>query len=95
LLIDRGMVLRIDRTTDAELVILTLSGHLALDDLQGLRQLVKSESAEKLVLDLGDVIQVDSEAVALLSSFTAAGVELRRCPAHIVASMVGRPKGLT
>jgi ABC-type transporter Mla MlaB component len=92
LLNDRGMVLRIDRTTDAEFVVLTLSGHLALDDMQGLRRLVKSESAQALILDLGDVIQVDREAIALLSSFTAAGVELRRCPAHIVASMAGRPK---
>ncbi|MEO8076402.1 MAG: hypothetical protein ABI818_08760 [Acidobacteriota bacterium] len=87
------MVLRIDRTTEGEFVVMTLSGHIAIEELDGLRRLVAAESTRMLIVDLGDVIQVDREAIALLSSFQAAGVELRHCPAYVVASMDTIPKG--
>ena len=87
LLVARRMVLRIDRTTEGEFVVMTLSGHVALEGLDDLRRLVGAESGPTLIVDLGDVTQIDRDAVAVLASFTAAGIELRHCPAHIVASM--------
>jgi ABC-type transporter Mla MlaB component len=87
------MVLRIDRTTEGEFVVMTLSGHLALEELEDLRRLVEAEPTRLLIVDLGDVVQVDRDAVALLSWFRTAGIELRHCPAHIVASMRLPPEG--
>jgi ABC-type transporter Mla MlaB component len=87
------MVLRLDRTTEGRFVVLMLSGHLAIEELDNLRRRVEAESAQALILDLGDVVRIDRDAVALLSSFRDAGVELRHCPAHIVASMEGQSKG--
>ncbi len=89
------MVLRIDRTTEGTAVVMTLSGHIAIDGLADLRRLVEAESTRMLIVDLSDVIQVDRDAVVLLSSFQAAGVELRHCPAYVVAAMETLPKGST
>ena len=86
-------VLRIDRTMEGERVVMTLSGDVALGDVAGLRFLLEAESIEMLIVDLGDVIQVDRDALALLSSFAAAGIELRRCPAHIVAWIERETRG--
>ena len=87
------MVLRIDRATEGEFVVMTLSGHLALDALEDFCRRVEAESAQALIVDLGDVVQVDRDAVALLASLRAAGIELRHCPAHVVASMDSLPEG--
>lgn len=87
------MVLRIDRTTEGEFVVMTLSGHLTLEEMEELRRLVGAEPARLLIVDLRDVIQVDRDAVALLSSIRAAGITLRHCPAHVVASMDSLPEG--
>jgi anti-anti-sigma regulatory factor len=85
------MVLRIDRTTEGAFVVMTLSGHIALDRLEDLRRMVEAESARTLVVDLTDVVQVDRDAVAVLAAFKTAGVELRRCPAHVMASIEHLP----
>ncbi len=81
------MVLRIDRTADGDAAVMTLSGHLASEEVEELRRLVAAESAFLLILDLGDVVQVDRDAVTVLASCIATGVRLRNCPAHIVALM--------
>jgi ABC-type transporter Mla MlaB component len=77
------MVLRIDRTTESEFVVMTLSGHLALEDLADLRRLLEAECAQTLIVDLADVIQVDRDAVSFLASVEAAGVQLRHCPVYV------------
>jgi anti-anti-sigma regulatory factor len=87
------MVLRIDRTTEGEFVVITLSGHVAIDRLDDLRRTVAAESARQLIIDFDDVVQVDRDAVVVLASFKASGVELRHCPAHVLASMESLPKG--
>ena len=76
-------MLRIDRTTEGEFVVMTLSGHVALDELIGLRRLFTAEPAATLIVDLTDVIDVDREGVALLASLESAGVRLRHCPAYV------------
>jgi anti-anti-sigma regulatory factor len=86
------MVLRLDRTTEGEFVVITLSGQVAIDRLDDLRRTVGAESAPKLIVDFDDVVQIDRDAVAVLASFKAAGVELRHCPAHVLASMKCLPK---
>jgi hypothetical protein len=89
------MVLRIDRTTEGAFVVMTLSGHVAMEGLEDLRRRVEAESPRMLIVDLGDVIQVDRDAVPVLSSFRAAGVELRHCPAYVLAAMETMSKGST
>lgn len=81
------MVLRIDRTTEGDCVVMTLSGHLSLQEIAVLRPVFEAERASTLVVDLGDVTQIDRDAVTVLSRLRTAGVKLRRCPAHIVASL--------
>jgi ABC-type transporter Mla MlaB component len=82
-----SVVLRSDRAIEGEFVVMTLSGHLAVEELDDLRRLMNAESVRRLVLDLSDVTLVDREAVALLTSFEAAGVQLRHCPAYVTAWM--------
>ena len=86
------MVLRIDRTTEGEFVVITLSGHVAIDRLDDLRRTVAAESARQLIIDFDDVVQVDRDAIVVLASFKASGVELRHCPVHVLASMETLPK---
>ena len=88
------MVLRIDRTTDGDAVVMTLSGHLTPEEVEELRRLVAAESAPLVILDLGDVVQVDRDAVTVLASCGATGVRLRNCPAHIVALMKSPPESV-
>ena len=76
------MVLRIDRITESEFVVMTLSGHLALEELADLRRLLEAECAQTLIVDLADVIQVDRDAASFLASVEAEGVQLRHCPAY-------------
>ena len=77
------MVLRIERTTEDEFVVMTLSGHVALEELAELRRLLEAESASTLIVDLTDVVQVDRDGVTLLARVEATGVELRHCPAYV------------
>jgi hypothetical protein len=78
-----AIVLRIDRTTEGEFVVLTLSGHVAIPELTGLHRLFTAESPATLIVDLADVVDVDRDGVAWLASLDAAGIQLRHCPAYV------------
>lgn len=77
------MVLRIDRTTEGRSVVMTLSGHVALDEMLALRQMLQAETTAVLVIDIGDVIQLNEDGIALLAALEKAGARLRHCPAYV------------
>ena len=72
---------------------MTFSGHVAVEGLEDLRRTSTAESARPLIVDLRDVIQVDRDAVVVLASFKASGIELRQCPIHVMASIDNLRKG--
>jgi anti-anti-sigma regulatory factor len=78
------MTLRIQRSVERSLIILTLTGRIQADHVPDLEALMKSESADgDIVLDLRHVRLVDRDAVQFLASREAAGTELRNCSPYI------------
>ena len=78
-------MLRIQCTTHCTPIVLTISGRLAADNVSELRQALDSvPTGEAVVLDLGDLILADREAVRFLGEREVAGrIVLRNCPAYI------------
>ena len=76
------MVLRIERVSDAQLVILKLSGRLQSEHVEGLKEQVEG-STKRVVLDLGEVKLVDRDVVCFLGVCEANGVELSQCSPYI------------
>ena len=78
------ITLRIQRSTEGDLVIFKLSGRIQGDQVPALRDLLKSEVAGHiLALDLREVKLVDRDAVRFLAQIEAEGAELRNCSAFI------------
>lgn len=78
------ITLRIQRSTESELVAFKLSGRIQSEQVPGLQELLKSEAANhNLVLDLEEVKLVDRDAVRFLAQIEAAGTKLRNCSAFI------------
>ena len=80
-----GLMLRIQRTTDGSTTVLTVSGRLGAENIDELRQsLERMAPAGSIVLELGDLILADREAVKFLGESEACGrIVLRNCPAYI------------
>ena len=78
-------MLRIQRTTDRTLTVLTVSGRLDAENVSELRQSLDIVPAgEAVVLDLADLVLADREAVRFLGDREACGrIVLRNCPAYI------------
>ena len=77
------MACRIDRLqADRHLVVLRISGRIALDDIEILRTAIDQEPGA-LAIDLEEVSLVDRGAVDLLALSEARGVTLRNCPPYI------------
>lgn len=77
------MSCRIDRhVTDDDAVNLCISGRIAAEDLDMLRDVLAGESGA-VAIDLGNVLLVDRDALKLLVICEANGVEIRNCPAYI------------
>ena len=78
------ITLRIQRSTESELVAFKLSGRIQSEQVPALHELLKSEAAhQNLVLDLEEVKLVDRDAVRFLAQIEAAGTKLRNCSAFI------------
>ena len=78
------MTLRIQRSVEPRLVVLTLTGRIQADHVPDLEALLKSESSDHdIVLDLRHVRLVDRDAVQFLAGCEAGGTELRNCSAYI------------
>jgi anti-anti-sigma regulatory factor len=78
-------MLKIQRTGD---VVFTVSGRLEADNVNELSALLAAEQDGRTrVLDLKDLVLVDSEAVRFLCACVEDGVVLRNCPSYIRAWM--------
>ena len=77
------MTFRVQRATDGQVVVLTLSGEIAGGHGAELQALVGAERDRRLVLDLGEASVVDRSGVLLLARAEAKGATLRNCPAYV------------
>jgi hypothetical protein len=76
-------MLRIQRASNGKIVF-TLSGRIALEDIDELRRLFGLEpSAVRVVLNLKELVLVDGQAVEFLAGCEAAGMTLKDCPAYV------------
>jgi hypothetical protein len=77
------MSCKIEPTSDGEdFVVLRVSGEIRGEDVDILREVIEQEKC-RLALDLTEVNLVDREAVRLLVTSEANGIELRNCPPYI------------
>jgi hypothetical protein len=80
------MTCKIERIlTPDGLVVLCVSGHIAAEHVETLRELTQKGKITKggLAIDLTEVCLVSQEAVEALALAEANGIELRNCPAYI------------
>ena len=78
------MTLKIQKSVEPRLIVLTLTGRIQADNVPDLEALMKSESPDRdIVLDLRHLKLVDRDAVQFLASREASGTELRNCSAYI------------
>ena len=75
------MTCRIDRMLIEQGVVLRISGRIAGEDLDVLRNAL--EDGRVVALDLTEVELADRDAVTLLARTENNGIELRHCPAYI------------
>jgi len=84
------MTCRIDRMLIEQGVVLRISGRIAGEDLDVLRNAL--EDGRVVALDLTEVELADRDAVTLLARTERNGIELRHCPAYI-REWVARERG--
>jgi anti-anti-sigma regulatory factor len=78
-------MLRIQRTTDGTITVLTISGRLDAENISELRQsLAAVPDGDAVALDLANLILADREAVRFLGDRESSGrIVLRHCPPYI------------
>lgn len=78
------MTLKIDRSSDGDGVVFTLSGHIDAERLAELQNLLALETKGRCtVLDLQGVDLVDRDAVRFLARCVADGIQLAHCPGYV------------
>ena len=75
------MTCRIDRMVIEQGVVLRISGRIAGEDLDVLRNAL--EDGRVVALDLTEVELADRDAVTVLAQAERNGIALRHCPAYI------------
>ena len=75
-------MLRIRRSTNGE-VVLALSGELDKEQMVELEVLIRSETAQHVVLDLRDLTLVGRDAISFLHRCETTGVTLRNCAGYV------------
>lgn len=76
------MVLRIERVSRGQLIILRLSGRIQSEHVEELKAQLEGYT-QKIALDLADVKLVDRDAVCFLADCEAKGVELKQCSPYV------------
>jgi hypothetical protein len=77
------MTCKVVRLIDHDrLVLLHISGHLQEMHINMINDLLTKET-DPVVLDLGEVILAEREAVKFLATLDARGIGLRNCPGFI------------
>jgi hypothetical protein len=75
---------KIQRSSNGEFVVFTLSGRIKATGLAELQKLLECETGDHgVVLDLKDVKLVDLDVVNFLASCEAKGMKLANCPRYI------------
>ena len=78
------MTLKIVRSTEDGLVVLSLSGRVELEHVAELQNLVDFAAAKnRVALNLAELRLVDREAVQFFARCEAEGVQLDNCPPYI------------
>ena len=78
------MTLKIQRSTEGEVVVYALSGRIEADHLADLQRLLQSEAGDHdIVIDLQEMKLVDRDAVLWLEGWETVGMRLENCPAYI------------
>jgi len=85
------MVLRIEKVSLEQLILLRLSGRIQSEHVEELKAQIGGFT-QRVVLDLADVKLVDQDAVSFLAVCEANGVELRQCSPYI-RDWIGRERG--
>ena len=86
------MTLRIERSSKAELVVLSLTGRMDIEDVAELQRLLSLEQIGcRIALDLEDVTLIDRDAVKFLARCEADSIRLENCPAYI-REWIGRER---
>ena len=76
-------MLRIERSTNGQ-VVFTLSGRMQTEDIEQFQQLLVVETpGQPVIFDLRDVTLVNQDAVTFLADCEAKGIKLESCPLHI------------
>ena len=75
------MTCRIDRITTDLGLVLRVTGRITRDDLDVLRAAIKDGSV--VAVELSELELIDRDALKLLATYEANGIELRHCPAYI------------
>jgi anti-anti-sigma regulatory factor len=75
------MTCRIDRRSIEQGIVLRISGRIAAEGIDVLRAALTDGGV--VALDLTEVELVDRDAVMLLATSEARGIELRNCPTYI------------
>jgi hypothetical protein len=79
---DITMTLRIERSVQHGIMVLTLSGHMKAEETAELKALFDRDY-RSIVLDLRAVRLADRNAVKLLRDCEADGMKLENCPAYV------------
>jgi anti-anti-sigma regulatory factor len=78
------MTLRIQRSTDGNTVVFTVSGRIEGGRLGELQEVLTSErDGCRIVVDLQDVGLVDRDTIMFLVHCAREGIELAHCPGYI------------
>jgi hypothetical protein len=77
-------MLRIQRSSNGQVVVFTLSGELDVEEIAELEALIGSEGKGcTIVLDLKNLTLVGRDAVSFLGRCEADGIGLRNCAAYV------------
>jgi hypothetical protein len=76
------MVLKIERVSDGQEIVLRLSGRLQAQHVEQLKEQME-RTTQSTILDLADVKLIDRDVVCFFGVCEANGTELRHCPAYI------------
>src|SRR4051794_14046097 len=78
-----ALMLRIERSTNGQ-VVFTLSGRIQTEDIEQFQRLLVVEtSGQPVMFDLRDLTLVNQDAVTFLADCEAKGINLESCPLHI------------
>jgi len=79
-----SMTLRIQISTEGEVVAFSLSGRIRAEEVAELQRLFEDEGqGHRIVVDLEEVRLVDRDVVKFLAHCEANGIQIENCPAYI------------